>query len=134
MTQNRIIMISEHAVDRFIERFQFAGKESSNESQVRIAAERAIVSIWQDASYISDDPEGILFRNREFFCDFIVYNKMIKTLFPTKNGQLQPENHSRTELALSESNGPAKTTAGWHNSNFNSRFRKQSNRPNGARR
>lgn len=132
MKQNRIITISEHAVDRFIERFSFAGKDSSNESQVRVAAEQAIVSIWQSASYISDDPEGILFRNREFFCDFIVYNKMIKTLFPTKNGQLQPENHSRTELALSESNGynSAKNMADRHN--FNSRFRKQSSRPNRA--
>lgn len=112
MKQNRIITISEHAVDRFIERFQFAGKDSSNESQVRVAAEQAIVAIWQEASYISDRPDGILFRNREFYCDFIVFATRIKTLFPTKTGQVQPENHSRTELALTESN------------NINSRFRK----------
>ena len=122
MKQNRIITISEHAVDRFIERFHFTGKDSSNESQVRVAAEQAIVSIWQNASYVSDDPDGILFRNREFFCDFIVYNKMIKTLFPTRNGQMQPENHSRTEIILSKTNGSQGVKK------FNSRFRSNNNR------
>jgi hypothetical protein len=113
MKQNRIITISEHAVDRFIERFEFAGKNTGNESDVRFAAERAIVSIWQSASYVSDDHSGILFRNRDFFCDMIVFNRMIKTLFPTKGGALQPENHSTTDLRIKgEMN--------------NSRFRKQS--------
>lgn len=122
MKHNRIITISEHAVDRFIERFQFAGKELSNESDVRVAAEQAIVSIWQGASYVSDDPEGILFRNRDFFCDLIVFNKMIKTLFPTKGtSSRQPENHSATDLRIKESEN-------------NSRFRHHSNRPERSRR
>lgn len=131
MKHNRIITISEHAVDRFIERFEFAGKRLSNESDVRVAAEQAIVSIWQSASYVSDDHTGILFRNRDFFCDFIVFNRMIKTLFPTKGGTIQPENHSATDLRIQSSEN-------------NSRFRNHSSKsknahsngasPNGARR
>ncbi|MEW5800129.1 MAG: hypothetical protein AB1728_14110 [Bacteroidota bacterium] len=102
MKHNRIILISEHAIDRFIERFHFAGKESPRTSEVRIAAERAVQQVWSEASYISDDEEGILFRNREFQCDFIVKNKQITTLFPTKiNGaHAQPDNHSSEELRM----------------------------------
>lgn len=122
MKHNRLITISEHAVDRFIERFQFAGKDLLRASEVRAAAEHAIVSIWQDASYVSDDPEGILFRNRDFQCDFIVFNKMIKTLFPTKGASsVQPENLSSTELRLKHSEN-------------NSRFRHNTKGPNGTRR
>lgn len=106
MKHNRTITISEHAVDKFIERFKFAGSDASNETEVRAAAERTIVEIWGNASYISDDPTGILFRNREFGCDFIVFQRMIKTLFPTSSPTVrQPENLSTTDLRIqSEAN------------------------------
>jgi len=116
MKHNRIITISEHAVDRFIERFNFAGKDLDNESEVRAAAERTIVTIWETASYVSDDSQGILFRNLEFNCDFVVFAKQIKTLFQSRSAERQPENHSSTDLRIRQENG----------SNNNSRFRKSS--------
>ncbi|NUN68854.1 MAG: hypothetical protein HUU02_03990 [Bacteroidetes bacterium] len=112
MKHNRIITISEHAVDRFIERFHFAGKDQENESAVRAAAERTIVSIWETASYVSDDSQGILFRNLEFNCDFVVFGKQIKTLFNSRPAARQPENHSTTDLRLQSAKSPS------HNSRF----------------
>lgn len=84
MKFNRSVVISEHAIDRFIEKFEFAGKHSSVHSHVRIAAERAIAEMWHEASYISDDENGIKFRNRDFQIDFIVVGRKICTLFPTR--------------------------------------------------
>ncbi len=84
MKHNRVITISEHSIDRFIERFNFAGKNSSVLSHVRIAAEKAIVEIWHNASYISDNADGVLFRSRDYQVDFIVKDRQITTLFPTK--------------------------------------------------
>lgn len=115
MKHNRIITISEHAVDRFIERFHFAGKDQENESAVRAAAERTIVSIWETASYVSDDSQGILFRNLEFNCDFVVFGKQIKTLFHSRPTEKQPENHSSTDLRIRQQSPSS-----------NSRFRKSS--------
>jgi hypothetical protein len=110
MKHNRTILISDHAIDRFIERFEFAGKNSQRNGDMRIAAENAVREIWHSASYMSDDNGGILFRNRDFGIDFIVRDKQITTLFPTKTGE-QPENHSRTEIEM-------------HSNKNNSRFRK----------
>jgi hypothetical protein len=100
---NRTILISEHAIDRFIQRFDFAGK-TGQISHIRIAAEQAIQEVWHQASYISDDAEGVLFRNRDFQCDFIVKDKVIKTLFQTKLPGGQPENHSAQDIIMQNNN------------------------------
>ena len=91
--------MSDHAIDRVIERFEFAGKHNGS-AEIRSAAEEAIRSMWAEASYISDDKDGVLLRNLEFQCDFIVKNKVIRTLFPTKGAQLQPGNASTQELRM----------------------------------
>lgn len=111
MKHNRTIQISEHAIDRFIERFEFAGKHSEMKSAVRVAAETAIVEMWKNARYVSDDHKGVLMRSHEYGCDFIIQKKKMITLFKTNpNGKPQPGNESTMELNMK------------HN---NSRFRKQ---------
>ncbi len=115
MKHNRTIIISEHAIDRFIERFEFAGKNSDLRSAVRVAAERAIQEMWKGANYISDDPKGVLFRANDFHCDFIVSKKVMVTLFPTRPKIKQPGNESTTDLTVA---------ANGRGNSHNSRFRK----------
>lgn len=115
MRSNNEIGVTNHALDRFIERWDFAGKHHSDRNKVRGAALMVIREIWHQAKYVSDNSAGVRFRNAEFDCEMIVHKRTLVTLYKIDAPRQQPENHSNTEIRLrSEQN--------------NSRFRKKTGR------
>ena len=97
MKYNFQVFITEHACVRFIERFTVVPPDKDHEEQMRIAQD-FIRDIWATARYVSDDPEGILFRNNAYKADMIIFNRRMKTIFVTNSlhkqheQPLQPEN------------------------------------------
>lgn len=84
MKYNRDVLITVHACERFLERFSLVHKNGNREEGLK-AAEIFLKEIWAGASYVSDDDEGIKFRNTQYDCDLIVQNQKIITVFHSNN-------------------------------------------------
>lgn len=80
MKYNRDIYITEHACEKFLDRFNLV-KGGGNKEDAMKAAETFLKEIFSKASYVSDDTDGILFRNKEFDCDMIVQHRRLITCF-----------------------------------------------------
>lgn len=84
MKYNRDVLVTEHACERFLERFDLVHKNGNREEGLK-AAEIFLKEIWAGASYVTDDEEGIKFRNTQYDCDLIVQNQRIITVFHLNN-------------------------------------------------
>lgn len=85
MTATKIkvsVRISEHAIKQFLSRILL------NDMPDRKRLIEQIKILFSQARYISDNENGILFRNEDLDIEFIVKNKCIVTLFPVgKKGE-----------------------------------------------
>ena len=78
------IEITEHICHRYMERIN-PNLLSIVDYNMRLkAAQKAIISILQDARYISDDNRGVLLRSDMFKCDLIVQQRVLLTIYPSK--------------------------------------------------
>lgn len=76
------IRISEHAIKQFLSRIML------NDTLGRREIIEQIKLLFSQSRYISDNENGILFRNEDLDIEFIVKNKCIVTLFPVgKKGE-----------------------------------------------
>ena len=90
MTGNDInIVICEHVVDRFIERFATNFLSIDDKNVRRQKAEAAMKQVFQESNYISDNDESILFHNRDLNMGILLKHKRMITVFPIrrKNGK-----------------------------------------------
>jgi hypothetical protein len=78
------IFITDHAVERYIERYATHLFAVSDCKLQRKLAEEAIKSVFNESDYISDHEQSILFRHREFKIDMLVKFRKIITLFPSR--------------------------------------------------
>lgn len=78
------IFITDHAVERYIERYATHLSAVTDPKQQRKMAEEAIKSVFSASDYISDHEASILFRHREFKIDMLVKFKRLITLFPSR--------------------------------------------------
>lgn len=84
------IIITDHAVERYIERYATNLFAVENCKEQRRLAEEAIKKVFCFCDYISDNEASILFRHRELKIDFLVKHKRLITIYPTrtkKNGK-----------------------------------------------
>jgi len=84
MENNSKIRISRHAIERFYERFGEQLLQTLPEEGRLEYAEEFIRQMWSRAVYISDDENGIMFRDYYFKCNIIVQNRTIITIVELK--------------------------------------------------
>lgn len=70
------VRVSEHAIK------QYKNRIIMNESPERKQIIDQIKFLFAEARYVSDNENGILFRNEDLMVEFIVKNGCIITLFP----------------------------------------------------
>lgn len=105
MNHNNPIMITQHALERFLERFPNLLPNSSQTVAVAEAVRRAeatLQEIWSEAHYLSDTNRGILFRNPDHEMLLLVRRRQLMTVLFDNGRRVQPEIHSRTDLELSD--------------------------------
>lgn len=73
---NARIRISQHAIN------QFQNRIILNDLMERGKIIEQIKELFSSAHYVSDNENGILFRNEDLMIEFIVKNGCIVTLFP----------------------------------------------------
>lgn len=84
MNNDTNIIITDHAIERYIERYATNLFAVENWKEQRRLAEQAIKSVFCACSYIADNDESILFRHREFKIDVLVKNRKIITVYPSR--------------------------------------------------
>lgn len=70
------VRVSEHAIK------QFKNRIIMNEHFENSKVIEQVKSLFSQARYVSDNGNGILFRNEDLMIEFIVKNGCIVTLFP----------------------------------------------------
>ena len=78
------IFITDHAVERYIERYATHLFDVKEYKEQRKLAEQAIKSVFNESCYIADHEKSILFRHRDLKIDLLVKSKKIITLFPSR--------------------------------------------------
>lgn len=78
------IVISDHAVERYIERFSNGLACITNKVEQKKRAEEEIKRLFCESAYISDHELSILFRHRDLEIDMLVKYKRLITLFATR--------------------------------------------------
>jgi hypothetical protein len=80
------IIISEHIVERYIERLNPQLSSIKDYNARLIAAKHAINAILKDAQYISDSDNGVLLESKTFNCRIIVRDCILITIYePNKS-------------------------------------------------
>jgi hypothetical protein len=75
------IIISEHIIERYIERINPQLQSITDYNKRLIAAKQAINVILKDAKYVSDDNNGVLLISKTFNCAIIVRERVLITMF-----------------------------------------------------
>lgn len=78
MTNSNKIIVTKHALEQYKRRIM------QNPSLTNDEVNRKLIKIFKKAQYVSDNDNGILFRNKDKKIEFIVKQKKIITLFPLK--------------------------------------------------
>ncbi len=75
------IVLTEHVLLRYIERFNQNLNSITNYQQRLDRARVAVKSMIEQAHYVSDNPSGVLLYSKLHNCNFIVRNKRLITLY-----------------------------------------------------
>ena len=78
MKGNDKINITKHAIDQY--RARIDNKDNINTEHIK----QIIKQTFQEAKYISDNQNGILFRNEDIMIEFIIKDRKIITLYKIK--------------------------------------------------
>lgn len=70
------VRVSEHAIK------QYQNRILRNDLLEKQQVIKQIKNLFEQALYVSDNENGILFRNKDLMIEFIVKNNCIITLFP----------------------------------------------------
>ena len=77
-----MIQITNHSCIRYIERFN-QNLNSIEDENVRFdMARKAIEDIYNGAEYITNNENGVLFRNKAFNAELILHKGLITTIYP----------------------------------------------------
>lgn len=76
MTNENKIIVTRHAVEQY--RRRIVKDHNLNDNIVS----RKVIKLFRQAKYVSDNQDGILFRNANKGIEFIVKQRKIVTLFP----------------------------------------------------
>lgn len=86
------IFITDHAVERYIERYATNLLSVLDRKEQRKLAEEAIKAVFCEAYYLSDNDESILFRNKKLWIDLLIKNRRLITLYPSRRRKQQQKN------------------------------------------
>ena len=78
------IQVSQHAINRYIEKFQPTLSKKLDASMRQAIIANALRLAFAKSVYVKDDGDGILFRNYNLKADMIVKNSTIITIFPLR--------------------------------------------------
>jgi hypothetical protein len=84
------IIITDHIVERYIERLNPQLSSIKDYNARLIAAKHAINAILKDAQYISDSDKGVLLGSKTFNCQIIIRDRILITIYEpnkSKNGK-----------------------------------------------
>jgi hypothetical protein len=81
------IIITDHIVERYIQRFNPQLSSIQDYNARLIAAKRAINVILKDAQYISDSENGVLLESKTFKCRIIVHDRILITIYETNKSK-----------------------------------------------
>ncbi len=90
------IQITDHVCNRYIERFN-PGLAAITNNNTRIkTVKQAIIAILKDATYVSDNKDGVLLFSQNFNCNLIIRDKTLITIYPPdKKTKFRENKHAR---------------------------------------